>query len=76
MSETCHVCGEAADDTNSTLCNNCDLRFHLRLREDSDGPECGRVWINEQFLSMEFACNICLGESEGAPAEPPVGQGH
>lgn len=75
MPETCHVCGQPADDTNSSICNNCGQRFHLRLREDAEGPECGTVWINEQFLSMEFACNTCLGESLGEE-EPPVGRGH
>jgi len=77
MPETCHVCGQPADDTNSTICLECDQRFHLRLRTDSGGPECGEVWINEQFLSMEFACNRCLGtRSVTDSAEPPVGRGH
>jgi hypothetical protein len=77
MPETCHVCGQAADDTDSAICLECDRRFHLRLVADSDGPECGEVWINEQFLSMEFACNRCLGARCAADsAEPPVGKGH
>lgn len=75
MPEICHVCSAPADDTNSAICHGCDQRFHLRLRDDSDGPECGEVWINEQFLSMEFACRICIGSTrEGS--EPPVGKGH
>lgn len=77
MPEICHVCGEPADDTNSAICNNCDQRFHLRIRADSDGPECGEVWVNEQFLSMEFACRQCLGTLGGTGSvEPPVGKGH
>lgn len=79
MAETefCNVCGQPADDTNSALCNECDQRFHLRLRANSDGPECGEVWINAQYLSMEFACNKCLGaHTSGETAEPPVGRGH
>jgi hypothetical protein len=75
MPETCHVCNQPADTTNSALCNNCGLRFHLRLRADATGPECGRVWINEQFLALEYACNPCLGAPEGQ-VEPPVGQAH
>jgi len=75
MPDTCRICGQPAHDTDSALCNNCDQRFHLRLRADSDGPECGSVWINEQFLSLEYACQRCLGSS-GADPEPPVGQGH
>ncbi|HVP04523.1 MAG TPA: hypothetical protein VMT90_02490 [Dehalococcoidia bacterium] len=70
---TCHVCGEPLGDE-AAACNNCHRRFHLRLREGSDAPECGRVWINEQFLSLEYACDVCLGVSPAA--EPPVGGAH
>lgn len=77
MPETCHVCEQPADETDSAICLECDQRFHLRLRADSDGPECGEVWINEQFLSMEFACNRCLGTRSAADSvEPPVGKVH
>ena len=44
----CPVCGEAVDESNSAACNHCDERFHLRLRNDADGKDCGEVWINEQ----------------------------
>ncbi len=80
MAETplCRVCGEALDESNSAVCNNCDERFHLRLRNDAGGKDCGEVWINEQYLSLEFACFPCLkGEpSAAAREEPPVGKGH
>jgi len=72
----CLVCGEAADDGNSQLCNNCDGRFHLRLRDGDDGKDCGEVWINEQYLSLEFACFTCLGVGPRNQEEPPVGTGH
>ena len=68
----CHVCGEPLLAETAT-CNNCHRVFHLRTREDSDGRDCGRVWVNEQFLSLEFACDVCLGR--GAE-EPAVGHGH
>ncbi len=74
---TCVVCGEPADEDISQLCNNCEGRFHLRMRDDSDSKDCGEVWINEQYMSLEFACFTCLGT--GPPAggiEPPVGRGH
>lgn len=70
--EACHVCGEPLT-AETAECNNCFRPFHLRAAETSDGPDCGRVWINEQFLSLEFACNTCLGR---ASQEPPVGHGH
>ncbi len=73
---TCHVCGEPAGESDSAVCNSCERRFHLRLRNDADGKDCGEVWINEQYLSLEFACLACLrGEAAAAP-EPPVGRGH
>ncbi len=76
---SCHVCGQAADEANSAVCNSCERRFHLRLRNDADGKDCGEVWINEQYLSLEFACFACLGTgpaSERSEPEPPVGRGH
>ncbi len=73
----CTVCGEPADEDASQLCNNCDGRFHLRLRDGDDGKDCGEVWINERYMSLEFACFTCLGNGPPSTAsEPPVGSGH
>jgi len=76
MQPTCHVCRDPiADD--SAFCNTCGNPFHLRLRNDSEGKDCGDVWLNEQFLSLEFACFTCLrGEALAEAGEPPVGRGH
>jgi hypothetical protein len=72
----CHVCGEAIAGE-PTTCNVCDRPFHLRVREDEPGPDCGDVWINEQYLSLEFACDVCLGKRHARGREEPlVGQGH
>jgi hypothetical protein len=76
MPPTCHVCGDPLVDPNSTVCNTCGKPFHLRLRNDAEGRDCGDVWINEQFLSLEFACFTCLGRETAAEQEPPVGRGH
>jgi hypothetical protein len=69
----CHVCGQplAAE---TAICNNCERPFHFRTREDSDGPDCGEAWISEQHLSLEFACNSCLGKQ--TTPEPPIGHNH
>jgi len=71
----CRVCGEAVDESNSAACNSCGQRYHLRLRQDREGKDCGQVWVNEEFLALEFACFVCLGSdaSAGEPREPPVG---
>jgi hypothetical protein len=72
----CHVCGETLIGKTAT-CNNCHRPFHLRHREDGDGRDCGEVWINEQYLSLEFACDVCLGKQpEYGTEEPPVGRSH
>jgi hypothetical protein len=73
----CHVCHDPLTDSNSAVCNTCGNSFHLRLRNDAEGRDCGEVWINEQFLSLEFACFACLGrETIVSTGEPPVGRGH
>ena len=72
----CRICGEAADGSNSAMCNSCEERFHLRLRNDADGKDCGEVWVNEQYLSLEYACFACLGRQAPGGGEPPVGGAH
>ena len=71
----CAVCGEPVQEAASALCNVCDRRFHLNQRNDVDGKDCGEVWIDEQYLSLRFACFHCLGRATAA-GEPPVGSGH
>lgn len=74
---TCAVCSGPVDDGNSRICHNCERPFHLRLVESAHGEDCGEVWINEQYLSLEFACNKCLGNAPASvPAEPPIGSNH
>ncbi|MCH7577776.1 MAG: hypothetical protein IH822_08270 [Chloroflexi bacterium] len=75
---TCAVCGEAAKELASAICGECDRPFHLNQHNDVEGKDCGDVWVDEQFLSLRFACFTCLPQ-EGAPAgegEPPVGKQH
>jgi hypothetical protein len=67
----CAVCGEAADERSTAVCNNCGDRFHLNQRNDQPGKDCGAVWINEQFLALEFACQPCLDGDSPAVQTPP-----
>ena len=74
----CAVCAEPVEEAASAVCGVCDRRFHLNQRNDVDGRDCGDVWIDEQYLSLRFACFNCLGV-QGDPSaaeEPPVGMGH
>ena len=74
----CTVCGETVQESNSAVCGGCDQRFHLNLRNDVEGKDCGDVWIDEQYLLLRFACFNCLGgqPTAGSQGEPPVGEGH
>ena len=69
--ETCVVCGEAVDETNSAVCQGCNRRYHLVLRQGEQGKDCGDVWINEAFMSLQFACFNCLRVA-GADSVPPT----
>ncbi len=78
MTETlvCRVCGEAADESNSAVCNGCGERFHLNLRNDREGRDCGDVWVDEQYLALEFGCFVCLRGEAPSGGEPAVGKEH
>jgi hypothetical protein len=66
----CVVCGEPATFTMSAECNWCDGRYHLNQRNDVEAKDCGQVWIDEQYLALQFACNNCLPEERRA-GDPP-----
>ena len=66
----CVVCREAADERTTSVCHNCGERYHLNERNDTEGKDCGQVWIDEQFLALRFACQRCLSQGQ-APHEQP-----
>ena len=70
IDDTCIVCRQPVTGAMSAECNWCDSRYHLNQRSDAEGRDCGAVWIDEQFLALQFACNNCLANG-GAP--PPGG---
>ncbi len=69
----CAVCGEPVDERMSAACNWCDQRYHLNQRNDIEAKDCGQVWIDEQYMALQFACNNCLadGGSEPSPTKGP-----
>jgi len=70
--QVCAVCGEPVDGGNSSTCNSCGQPFHLNPRNDRPGKDCGAVWIDEQYLALEFACQRCLdGAGAAQPAPKP-----
>ena len=66
----CTVCNELGDEKSTSVCHSCGEPFHLNPRNDAPGKDCGAVWINEQFLSLEFACQRCLDQDQPPPPKP------
>lgn len=59
-SKACNVCGLEVAIHMEAWCSDCGLLYHLNQRVDLPGDDCGQVWINEEHLALEFACNTCL----------------
>lgn len=70
----CSVCGEAIPPAMSAECNWCNGAYHLNKRNDVEAKDCGKVWIDEQYLALQFACDACLrgGDTGGATPKPPA----
>jgi len=62
--ETCVVCGEPVDEANSAVCQGCDRRYHLVLRQGQPGKDCGEVWVDGLSASLRFACSNCLPKAD------------
>lgn len=56
----CSVCGGGLEPHTTAACNNCGKAYHLNQRQDMAGADCGQVWINEEHMALEFACDTCL----------------
>ena len=82
----CTVCAAPVESGASAFCSECAEPFHLVLTNeaatgdgssgDVAGKNCGEVWLNEDFLALEFGCARCLAVARGAPpppAAPPPG---
>ena len=60
LSSICIVCTSAVEPYMEAYCGVCGSLYHLNSRADLPGDDCGQVWINEDHLGLEFACNTCL----------------
>ena len=65
----CLVCGEPVEAAMSADCNFCNGRYHLNQRNDIQAKDCGQVWIDEQYMALQFACDNCLRDGEHATPE-------
>jgi hypothetical protein len=56
----------------SATCNWCNGLYHLNQRNDVEAKDCGQVWIDEQYMALQFACEACLaGDGDGRKTAPP-----
>jgi hypothetical protein len=67
----CVVCLGGVEPHMEAYCGVCGNLYHLNSRADLPGEDCGQVWINEDHLGLEFACNSCLN-----PAPEPSAAGN
>ena len=56
---SCSVCAEPLDARAEAFCGECGNTYHLNQTQ-GPGKDCGEVWINEEHMGLEFACNRCL----------------
>ncbi|MBI2723688.1 MAG: hypothetical protein HYX50_01365 [Chloroflexi bacterium] len=68
----CVVCRDPVSAELSAECNWCDQRFHLNPRNDIEAKDCGEVWIDEQYLALQFACQNCLADDGKAAQARPL----
>ncbi|MEX2080134.1 MAG: hypothetical protein WEC33_00835 [Dehalococcoidia bacterium] len=69
---SCSVCHQPFLPHTDAFCNFSSRPYHLIHRQHLPGDDCGEVWINEEHLGLEFACNLCLhpaGPAEGGLAD-------
>ncbi|MFN8556260.1 MAG: hypothetical protein U0531_02555 [Dehalococcoidia bacterium] len=56
----CHVCAEPTSEHSNAVCHWCGNTYHLALRQDIPAKDCGAVWISEELMALEFACDLCI----------------
>lgn len=67
----CHLCDQPMGEHETADCYLCGKLFHLQMIETADGPDCGDVWIDDEVLALQFACQNCIeAHAGGAPASP------
>lgn len=61
----CVVCDGPLRVDAQADCYSCGRFFHLGLTADSEVDDCGQVWIDDEVLALQFACNRCIAEQMG-----------
>ena len=68
----CVVCAAPLQSDAQADCYRCGGYFHLALTTNSTVEDCGQVWLDDEVMALQFACNGCLDEN-GAAGEQPAG---
>lgn len=58
--EVCIVCEEEVVAPNYARCLSCHRSFHLQMRTDIAGKDCGDAWLHEVEMHVVFGCRNCL----------------
>lgn len=58
--EVCVVCEEAVSPPNLAQCLSCYRFFHLQMRTDGEGKDCGEAWLHEVRMHIVFGCHACI----------------
>ena len=67
----CHLCNEPMGEHETADCYVCGELFHLQMLETSQGRDCGDVWIDDEVLALQFACNRCIKQHAGERPQSP-----
>ena len=57
--DRCSVCHGPMTLPNMAECYRCRRYFHLHVRMNVPGTDCGQVWIDDEELSLVFNCQPC-----------------
>ena len=67
---SCAVCGRPLRPDAQADCYSCGQYFHLGLTANSDVEDCGQVWLDDEVLALQFACNRCLeAQNDATPSD-------
>ncbi len=64
----CSVCEEELSGPNMATCLACQRDFHLQMRVDFAGKDCGEVWLHDARMHLMFGCSQCIEAGRFAAA--------
>lgn len=68
----CVVCAAPLQSDAQADCYRCGGYFHLALTTNSTVEDCGQVWIDDEVMALQSACNGCLDENGAASEQQAI----